>query len=72
MIVLLFYYIILLPKGEGKIRYKQNNGFLLAKNIRKRFIFASMASSGVIDFVRDLQRMTPHWKSNQIYIEYNY
>ena len=30
------------------MRYKQNNGFLLAQNVRKRLIFGSIARSNVI------------------------
>ena len=30
------------------MRYNQNNGFLLAKNVRKRFIFPSIAHSNVV------------------------
>ena len=35
----------LLPDWDGKMRYKQYNGFLLAENVRKMFIFASIAWS---------------------------
>ena len=38
----------LLPEWEGKVWYKQNNGFLLAENVQKKFIFSSIARSNVI------------------------
>ena len=48
MLLDIYLHIYLLPEWEGKVRYKQNKGFLLTENVRKRFILASIAGSNII------------------------